>query len=92
MPPPSLPDRFSGLDDPRQRAKVLYPFAEIMLLIQCATLSGAGDFVKARVWGLNKLRFLRGIFPCARGIAAHDTRDDVMNALDGDLFAAAFAA
>ena len=59
MSPPSLPDHFSGLDDPRQRAKVLYPLPEIMLLILGATLSGAGDFVKARVWGLNKLWFLR---------------------------------
>ena len=37
----SLVDHFSALDDPRQRGKVLYPLPEIMLLILCATLSGA---------------------------------------------------
>ena len=92
MSPPSRPGYFSGLDDPRQRAKVLYPLPEIMLLILWPTLSGTGNFVKARVWGLNKIRFLQGTLPFARGIPAHDTRYGVMNALDGDLFAAAFAA
>ena len=92
MPPPSLLDHFSGLDDPRQRGKVLYPLPEIMLLILCATHSGAEDFVETPVWGLNKLPFLREILPFARGIPSHDTLNDVMNALDGDLFAAAFAA
>lgn len=87
---PSLLDHFSALDDPRQLGKVLYPLPEIMLLILCATLSGAEDFVETRVWGLKKLRFLRGLLPFKRGIPSHDTLNDVMNALDGDLFAAAF--
>ena len=87
---PSLLDHFSGLDDPRQLGKVLYPLPEIMLLILCATLSGAEDFVETRVWGLKKLKFLRGMLPFKRGIPSHDTLNDVMNALDGDLFAAAF--
>ena len=86
----SLVDHFSALDDPRQRGKVLYPLPEIMLLILCATLSGADDFVETRVWGLKKLRFLRGMLPFIHGIPSHDTLNDVMNALDGDLFAAAF--
>ena len=92
MSSPSLPDHFSALDDPRQRGKVLYPLPEIMLLILCATLSGAGDFVETRVWGLKKLRFLRRMLTFTRGTPAHDTLNDLMNALDGDLFAAAFTA
>ena len=92
MPFPSLLDHFSGLDDPRQAGKVLYPLPEIMLLVLCATLSGAEDFVETRVWGLKKLKFLRGMLPFKRGIPSHDTLNDVMNALDGDLFAAAFTA
>ena len=54
---PSLLDHFSALDDPRQLGKVLYPLPEIMLLVLCATLSGAEDFVETRLWGLKKLRF-----------------------------------
>ena len=65
---PSLLDHFSALDDPRQRGKVLYPLPEIMLLILCATLSGAEDFVETRVRGLKNLRFLRGMLPFKRGI------------------------
>ena len=87
---PSLLDHFSALDDPRQLGKVLYPLPEIMLLVLCATLAGAEDFVETRLWGLKKLRFLRGMLPFKRGIPSHDTLNDVMNALDGDLFAAAF--
>ena len=89
---PSLLDHFSALDDPRKRGKVLYPQPEIMLLILCAPLAGAEDFVETRAWGLNKLRFLRGLLPFKRGVPSHDTLNDGMNALDGDLFAAAFTA
>ncbi len=61
-----------------------------MLLVLCATLAGAEDFVEIRYWGRKKLRFLRMMLPFARGIPSHDTLNDVMNALDGALFAEAF--
>jgi DDE_Tnp_1-associated len=91
----SLLDHFSALDDPRQRGKVVYPLPEMMLLVLCATLAGAEDFVEIRLWGRNKLRFLRGLLPFAllpvvKGIASHDTLNDVLNALDCDLFASLF--
>ena len=89
---PSLLDHFSALDDPRQRGKALYPLPEIMLLILCATLSGAEDFVETQAWGSTKLPFLRGILPFKHGILSHDTLGDEMNALDGALFSEAFAA
>ena len=92
MPRPSLLDHFSALDDPRQRGKVLYPLPEIMLLILCATLSGAEDFVETQAWGSTKLPFLRGILPFKHGIPSHDTLNDVINALDGALFSEAFTA
>src|SRR3954471_11792924 len=40
---PFLLDHFAALEDPRQRAKVLYPLPEILLLLLCATLAGADD-------------------------------------------------
>jgi hypothetical protein len=52
---PSLPGHFSALDDPRQRGKVVCPLPEIMLLVLCATLAGAEDFVEIRQWGRQKL-------------------------------------
>jgi predicted transposase YbfD/YdcC len=88
----SLIDHFSALEDPRQAWKVIYPLPEIMLLVLCATLAAAEDFVEIRRWGREKLPFLRTMLPFARGIPSHDTLTDVMNALDPALFAACFIA
>ena len=41
-------DYFSALDDPRQGWKVEYPLPEIMLVVLCATLAGAGSSWKWR--------------------------------------------
>lgn len=89
---PTLLDHFSALNDPRQPGKVLYPLPEVMLLVLCATLAGAEDFVEVRFWGREKLTFLRSLLPFRRGIPSHDTLNDVINALDPDLFTACFTA
>jgi len=88
----ALLDHFSALDDPRQRGKVVYPLPEIMLVVLCATLAGAEDFVEVRFWGCEKLAFLRTMLPFKRGIPSHDTLNDVMNALDPELFCTCFTA
>lgn len=89
---PTLLEHFSALNDPRQPGKVLYPLPEVMLLVLCATLAGAEDFVEVRLWGHQKLDFLRSLLPFRRGIPSHDTLNDVINALDPDLFSACFTA
>jgi predicted transposase YbfD/YdcC len=88
----ALLDHFSALDDPRQAWKVVYPLPEILLVVLCGTLAGAEDFVEIARWGRQKLGFLRRLLPFARGIASHDTFNDVMNALPAELFAACFTA
>ncbi len=55
----ALVEHFSALEDPRQQAKVLYPLPEIVLLLLCATLAGADDFVEMRLWDKQNLSFLR---------------------------------
>ena len=65
---------------------------EIMLVVLGATLAGAGDFVERRHWGDMRIALLRPMLPFARGIPAHDTLNDVMNALPGELFGAVFSA
>jgi predicted transposase YbfD/YdcC len=87
-----LLDHFSALRDPRQRWRVLYPLPEILLLVLCATLSGMEDFVEIRLWGDERLDFLRRFLPYERGLPAHDTLNDVINELDAELFKACFAA
>ena len=77
---------FGALEDPRQSGKVLYPLPEILLVVLCGTLSGCDDFVEMALWGREHLSFLRGFQPFARGIASHDTLNDVVRALDPALF------
>ena len=88
----SLLDHFSALKDPRQSAKVMYPLAEVLLLVLSATLAGADDFVETVLWGEEHLSFLRRFYPYERGIPSHDTLCDVFAALDPDLFKACFLA
>jgi predicted transposase YbfD/YdcC len=88
----SLLDHFSALEDPRQSWRVLYPLPEILLLMLCATLAGMEDFVEIRLWGRERLGFLRRFLPYERGVPSHDTLGDVINALDPELFKACFLA
>jgi predicted transposase YbfD/YdcC len=88
----SLVEHFSALEDPRQAWKVIYPLPEILLLVLCATLAGADDFVEARLWGVKNLAFLRRFLPFGEGIPSHDTLNDVINALDPALFKTCFVA
>ena len=89
--PASLLDHFSALKDPRQRWRVVYPLPEILLLVLCATLSGMEDFTEVRLWGDERLDFLRRFLPYERGLPSHDTLNDVINGLDTELFKSCFA-
>lgn len=90
MPVPSLIDHFAALDDPRQSWKVLFPLPEVLLLVLCATLAGAEDFVEIKRWGQMHQAFLRRLLPYRAGIPSHDTLNDVINAIDGGLFSECF--
>ena len=85
-----LLDHFAGLDDPRQSAKVVFPMSEIMLLALCATIAGCDDLVEVREWGLEHLDFLRTYLPFRDDIPSHDTLNDVLKALDPELFRTCF--
>jgi predicted transposase YbfD/YdcC len=87
-----LLDHFSALEDPREGWRVLYPLPEILLLVLCATLAGMEDFVEIRLWGQERLDFLRRFLAFERGIPSHDVLNDVLNALDAELFKRCFAA
>ena len=86
----TIVDHFSTLADPRQSWKVLYPLPEILLVVLCGAMAGADDFVEIERWAKRKLSFLRRLLPFADGIPSHDTLNDVMNALPGELFAECF--
>lgn len=86
----SLLDHFSALSDPRQGWRVIYPLREVLLLVLCASLCGMDDFVEIRMWGEQRLDFLRRFYPFERGLPSHDTLNDIVNALDPQLFQACF--
>ena len=68
-----LLDHFSALDDPRQSWKVTYPLPEVLLIVLCATMAGAEDFVQIELWANRKLDFLHRFLPFEKGIPSHDT-------------------
>ena len=81
---------FAALKDPRQRVKVVYPLPEILLLVLCATIVGADDFVEVQHWGETHMDFLRRFLPYKHGIPSHDALNDLMNALNPALFSECF--
>ena len=88
----ALLDHFSALEDPRQQWKITYPLPEILLVILAATLAGADDFVEIAAWGKEHIDFLRQFLPFANGVPSHDALNDLMNALDPEMFESCFAA
>jgi DDE_Tnp_1-associated/Transposase DDE domain len=93
MPAPSLPCfliHFAALRDPRPATKVLYPLAEILLLMLCATIASADDFVEISLWGHEQQDFLRRFLPYKAGIPSRDTLCDVIAAIDPELFKTCF--
>jgi hypothetical protein len=77
---------FSGLTDPRQAGKVLYPLNDVMLLVLCGELAGVDGFVEVDLWGETNLEFLRRLLPFARGIPSHEALNDLFNAVDYQAF------
>ncbi len=89
---PSLIDHFAAPQDPRQSWKVLFALPEVLLLVLCGTLAGAEESVEIRRWGQLHQGFLRRLPPFKAGVPSHDTLNDVVNAMDGALFAQCFTA
>jgi len=83
---------FSGLHDPRQQAKVLYPLPEILLLCLCAVLGGADSWVEVALYGQHKLAFLRRFLPYEHGVPSHDQLGNVFARLDAQQFQSCFIA
>ena len=83
---------FEDLPDPRQRAKVMYPLPEVLLLCLLAVLAGAETITDIARFGEAKLALLRRFRPFAEGTPAHDHLGDILAALDAESFQRCFAA
>ena len=53
-------DYFKDLPDPRQRGKIIYPLAEVLLLCLLAVLGGAETFVDIARFGRRSSAFCAG--------------------------------
>jgi predicted transposase YbfD/YdcC len=83
---------FSGLGDPRQAGKVVYPLVEVMILVLLAVMAGADAFTEIERFGKVKMHLLRRFAPFANGTPPHDTLGDIFAALDFEAFQRCFAA
>src|SRR5437867_10308529 len=81
---------FSKLDDDRESWRVMYPLAEVLLLVTCATIASCDDFDDIVAWGKHHLAFLRRFsefhygIPCERWVRA------LVNRIDPVLFGRCF--
>ncbi len=85
-------EHFSALEDPRQRAKVLYPLDEVLLLCLVGVLAGCESWVEIAKFGEKKLEFLRRFRPFRVGTPSHDQLGDIFAALDAEQFQHCFIA
>jgi predicted transposase YbfD/YdcC len=85
-----LLEEFSQLDDDREPWRIVYPLAEVLFLLTCATIASCDDFDDIVAWGEHHLDFLRRFapfhfgIPCARWVRA------LVNRIDPTLFGACF--
>ena len=83
---------FVGFPDPRQRAKVIYPLEEVLLLCLLAVLAGAEGFVDIARFGKKKIELLRRFLPFENGTPSHDQLGDIFAVLDAAEFQRRFVA
>ena len=75
-------DHFKDLPDPRQRGKIVYPLAEVLLLCLLAVLGGAETFVDIARFGKKKIDLLRRFRSFRGGTPSHDHLGDIFATLD----------
>jgi len=83
---------FKDLPDIRQRAKVLYPLPEVLLLCLLAVLAGAETITDIARFGEKKLAVLRRFRSFEAGTPAHNHLGDILATLDAEAFQRCFVA
>ena len=91
-PPRPLADYFADLRDPRVALKCEHDFMAIILVVVCATLAGADDFVSMATFAHAKRTWFRDRLGLNldNGIPSHDTLNRVFAAIRPDEFGACF--
>jgi len=81
---------FSELKDGREPWRIVYPLAEILLLVVCATIAGCDDFDDIVAWGEHHLDFLRQFSDFHHGIPCERWLRCLVNRVDPILFGRCF--
>src|SRR6516225_3767462 len=81
---------FSQIDDEREPWRVVYPLAEVLLLLTCATIAGCDDFEDIVAWGEQHLDFLRRYSEFHFGIPCVRWLQTLVNRVDPVLFGRCF--
>jgi len=85
-----LLQHFSQLADEREPWRVVYPLAEVLLLLTCATIASCDDFDDIVDWGEHHLDFLRMFAPFHHGIPGERWLRTLINRVDPLTFARCF--
>ena len=81
---------FSQLDDDREPWRVMYPLAEMLLLVTCATVASCDDFDDIVAFGKHHLHDLRRFAPFHHGVPCARWMRALVNRIDPVLFGACF--
>src|SRR5216684_8066678 len=82
--------QFSALTDDREPWRIVYPLAEVLLLVVCATIAGCDDFDDIVAWGEHHLHFLRQFSEFHHGIPCERWLRSLINRIDPVLFGRCF--
>src|SRR3984893_14721698 len=85
-----LLEHFSELDDDREAWRVVYPIAEVLLLVTCAKIASCDDFEDIFEWGEHHLDFLRQFSEFHHGIPCARWLRSLVNRIDPALFGRCF--
>ena len=81
---------FSRLSDEREPFRVMYPLAEVLLLLTCATIASCDDFDDIGAWGRHHIDFLRRFAPFDNGIPCERWPRTLVNRVDPVMFGQCF--
>ena len=81
---------FSRLADDREPWRIVYPLAEVLLLLTCATIASCDDFEDIVAWGAHHLDFLRQFAPFHNGIPCERWLRALVNRVDPLTFGRCF--
>ncbi|KTG76434.1 transposase, partial [Klebsiella pneumoniae] len=81
---------FDDIPDPRQHAKIYYPFYDVLFLTVCAVIGGADGWEDIEDFGEVHLPWFqsKGLFK--NGIPVHDTIARIISGIKPEPFQAAF--